>query len=355
MTTPLTYLYTGNSLTVMGLDGSPNMIESSHPYFGKVVDLVIHQGSQDIDTILSLMSPAARLRQIADGAEVTLKHIDKNYKIVVDPDNSAVQFTVNGYEFNIPNDLRFEILRVADDNGDITPFSKFLGKLADNPDKDVHSQLFGFIQACGMTLAEDGDFLAYKRVRSDFKDIYSGTMDNSPGKVVEEERFYCEKDPNKTCAKGLHFAAWDYLDSYASAVSNKTVLVKINPTDVVSIPNDYRDMKGRACKYLILREVERDKELKGTAVMKDVSSKIKLQSVEDVIDYLYRNEENMLQVARTETNRKARLAYCSLDDVFLFAVKDDNGAWVLGNLNYEELGIFTQHQTQYKVKKNTLC
>ena len=85
-------------------------------------------------------------------------------------------------------------------------------------------------------------------------------MDNSPGKVVEMPRFAVEKNPNRTCAPGLHFAAWGYLQHYG--YGHKTVIVKINPADVVSIPSDYNNMKGRAYKYLILKEVEQPEELK---------------------------------------------------------------------------------------------
>jgi len=34
------------------------------------------------------------------------------------------------------------------------------------------------------------------------------------------------------------------------------VIVKIDPADVVSIPSDYNNQKGRCCKYMVIREVE---------------------------------------------------------------------------------------------------
>jgi hypothetical protein len=67
-------------------------------------------------------------------------------------------------------------------------------------------------------------------------------------------------DPNQTCASGLHFAAWGYLQHYAPG--RKTVLLSISPEDVVSIPTDYNNMKGRACRYKVLREVDQPEELK---------------------------------------------------------------------------------------------
>jgi hypothetical protein len=35
----------------------------------------------------------------------------------------------------------------------------------------------------------------------------------------------------------------------------RTVIVKINPADVVSIPTDYDNSKGRACRYEVIGEV----------------------------------------------------------------------------------------------------
>jgi hypothetical protein len=35
----------------------------------------------------------------------------------------------------------------------------------------------------------------------------------------------------------------------------RTVIVKINPADVVSIPSDYNDAKGRACRYEVIGEL----------------------------------------------------------------------------------------------------
>jgi hypothetical protein len=35
----------------------------------------------------------------------------------------------------------------------------------------------------------------------------------------------------------------------------RTVIVKINPRDVVSIPTDYNEAKGRACRYEVIGEL----------------------------------------------------------------------------------------------------
>jgi len=94
--------------------------------------------------------------------------------------------------------------------------------------------------------------LAYKKVRDNFMDVHSGTMLNAPGCIVEMERNKVDDDKNNTCSTGLHFCAESYLRSFGG---ERTVIVKINPADVVSIPSDYNDAKGRACRYEVIGEL----------------------------------------------------------------------------------------------------
>jgi hypothetical protein len=50
------------------------------------------------------------------------------------------------------------------------------------------TELYGFLEKGNLPITNDGHFLAYKKVRKDYKDCHSGTMDNSIGQVVEMER-----------------------------------------------------------------------------------------------------------------------------------------------------------------------
>jgi hypothetical protein len=103
-----------------------------------------------------------------------------------------------------------------------------------------------------LPITSDGHFLAYKKVRKDFKDCHTGTMDNSVGKIVEMERHEVDDNANNTCSNGLHFCSKEYLNHFGG---ERTVIVKINPADVVSIPTDYDFSKGRACRYEVIGEL----------------------------------------------------------------------------------------------------
>jgi hypothetical protein len=126
-----------------------------------------------------------------------------------------------------------------------------------NPSKRAVDELYGFLEKGNLPITADGCFLAYKKVRNDYLDIHSGTMDNSVGKVLEMERNEVDDNANNTCSTGLHFCSLDYLSHFGGADS-RTVVVKINPRDVVSIPADYHATKGRTCRYEVIDEIGKD-------------------------------------------------------------------------------------------------
>jgi hypothetical protein len=134
----------------------------------------------------------------------------------------------------------------------IEPLVKFMENLLENPSKRSVDELYGFLEKNNLPITPDGHFLAYKKVRIDYKDVYSGTMDNSPGQVVTMPRNKVDDDKDRTCSAGLHFCSEGYLRHFGG---ERTVIVKINPRDVVSIPSDYDNTKGRACQYEVVGEV----------------------------------------------------------------------------------------------------
>jgi hypothetical protein len=131
-------------------------------------------------------------------------------------------------------------------------FLKFLENLYQNPSSSVVNRLYQFLEHGNMPTTEDGCFLAYKKVTAGFKDIYTNTIDNSVGAVCTMPRSLINDDDNKTCEAGLHFCSYDYLSSYGIQSSHTVVILKINPRDVVAIPTDYNDTKGRCCEYTVV-------------------------------------------------------------------------------------------------------
>jgi hypothetical protein len=138
----------------------------------------------------------------------------------------------------------------------IEPMVNFMENLMLNPSKRAVTELYGFLEKGNLPITPDGHFLAYKKVKQDYTDCYTGTMDNSVGQVVEMERNSVDDDQNRTCSTGLHFCSREYLNHFGG---ERVMILKINPRDVVSIPNDYNDTKGRACRYEVIDEIDKEK------------------------------------------------------------------------------------------------
>lgn len=164
------------------------------------------------------------------------------------------KITVKGgvvyYEGNsVHNSMTSRILDMMHEGIDIQPMLMFLQNLLDNPSNRSIKDLYRFMEHNSLPITSDGYFLAYKRVTADFKDSYSNTYDNSVGQTVEMKRRDVEDNPDVTCSSGLHFCSIGYLSHFHGA---NIVILKINPSDVVSVPTDYENSKGRCCKYQVV-------------------------------------------------------------------------------------------------------
>ena len=150
----------------------------------------------------------------------------------------------------------------------VTPLVLFLENLMQNPSNRSVTELYRFLERSNMPITPDGHFLAFKKVRDDYKDVHSGTFDNSVGQVVSMERNQVDDDKDRTCSNGLHFCSEDYLANFSG---ERIMILKINPRDVVSIPSDYGDTKGRCCLYEVIGELENtEKQTISTTFIKPV-------------------------------------------------------------------------------------
>lgn len=136
----------------------------------------------------------------------------------------------------------------------INNYCLFLNNLMANPSMVSRTELYLFLEAANLPITEDGCFIAYKAVTSDFKDMRTGKFDNSPGAVLEMPRRDVDDNRDRTCSYGFHAAAYNYAKNFMSC-DGRLVAVKINPADVVSVPSDYNNQKLRCCKYEVLWDI----------------------------------------------------------------------------------------------------
>lgn len=173
---------------------------------------------------------------------------------------SAGTFTVKNGEVHVngmaaPVQLSNKILKFSREKLPCEPLVKFAGKLQANPSFRAVNELFGFLEINDHPITEEGNFIAYKRVKADFTDIHTGTFDNSVGVTVEMPRNQVDEDCNRTCSNGLHVANWNYAHTqFASDNSSTDVMleVEVDPSSVVAVPTDYNNSKMRVCKYKVL-------------------------------------------------------------------------------------------------------
>lgn len=170
-------------------------------------------------------------------------------------DSAALQITINGAQVDLPTSMLTYIAEVMDTELGLKPILNFILRIQKNPNPEIYTELFAWVQNGDFVLTEDGCFLAYKKVRDDYKDIYTGSMDNSLGCTPEVPRHKVVRDRQQTCAYGLHWCSWDYLSSYGSTTGYRVMLVKVAPEDVDRIPVDYNRQKGVSWTYEVIGEV----------------------------------------------------------------------------------------------------
>ena len=224
------FLIQGKNIVVV-IGTNSHTISSTHISYEKIKEAI---KSGDWDTVKDLIEPK----------QVVLNYGAGNVSIQGD------KMFWKGTEFH--NTLAAKVIQMYQEGFPIEPMVMFMENLMSNPSKRAVTELYGFLEKGNLPITSDGYFLAYKKVRKDYKDVHSGTMDNSVGKIVEMERNMVDDKAENTCSTGLHFCSEHYLNHFGG---ERVMILKINPADVVSIPTDYNASKGRACRYEVIGEL----------------------------------------------------------------------------------------------------
>jgi hypothetical protein len=229
------YLIQGKNIVVV-IGNVSHTISSTHISYDKIKDAI---KADNWDLVQDLVEPK----------QVILSYGAGNVGV------QGEKLFWKGKEFH--NYLAGKFIEMYQSGFPVEPMVNFMENLMSNPSKRAVDELYAFLEKGNLPITSDGCFLAYKKVRNDYLDIHSGTMDNSVGKVLEMERNEVDDDANRTCSTGLHFCSIDYL-SHFGGQDSRTMCLKINPRDVVSIPADYNSTKGRACRYEVIDEINKE-------------------------------------------------------------------------------------------------
>jgi len=236
------FVRTKSGLTVFRDGGSPLTVHENHVNFQKIYDGVLN------DTITS-----AEVETLLD--EQKTMSVWSQGKIKYDGE----QVTYDGFPLHSSLARRLHALYEAQESFEV--MEKFIENLYQNPSLNSVEQLYGFLSKNDLPITPDGQFLAYKKVRYDYKDLKSGTFDNSIGSVPSMPRHQVDDDKNVTCSRGLHVASFSYMQHYGSSGTTDQddviMICKVNPKDVVSVPVDYDNAKMRVASYEVVGEIPR--------------------------------------------------------------------------------------------------
>ena len=269
----MNYIFTNNGFTVY-FDGTSYQVNKEHINY-----VALKEAVRDKDSKKFL-----QLYLEKDAVAVAVRKTNDSRATYVD----GVVY-LNGQP--IHNSLAKRIVEQAKEGHDCTHLLKFIDNLAENPSANSVKELYDFLEHKNLPITDDGHFLAYKSVRSDYKDKYSGTVDNSIGKVIEMARNQVDDDCNRHCSHGYHVGALDYSGpgGWYNSSGDKVVVVKVNPKDAVSVPRDHSYRKLRVCKYEVLADYKAPLERSvytgtGEQIDNPVTNEIEYYEADDVFE-----------------------------------------------------------------------
>jgi hypothetical protein len=242
---------TPNGITVVFVDGNDTFIDELHTSvsdtnYQKVLEIIKKDKLARVEgpELFKLMDKTSQLKQKLDNT--TFKTIGN------------ITLTRDGVMLNnepLHGTMVDRIIQFHNEELPVEPLLRCLEKLMLNPSKASVDSFYDYVEANKVVIHEDGDFLAWKIVSSTYKDLYTGTVDNSVGSNPKMPRNQVDDNRNNTCSKGYHVCARGYLYEYGNGSRDKVVLCKVNPKDVVAVPPDYRNAKMRVCEYHVVGEL----------------------------------------------------------------------------------------------------
>ena len=235
-------IITDHTITLITKNG-PSVVGKTHPNFYKIKKALILKNFLEVESLLDVK---------------TGFHTFSNGLIKIEGDNLMYNGSI------VHNVLTQRIIEMIHNNDKVEPIINFLVNLMDNPSEGSVDQMYTFLEHKNLPITEDGCFLAYKAINRDYTDKYTGTISNKVGDKVKMPYNEVTADPKCGCSRGLHCGSIEYvrqygefkLDEDGKSVGDRLVTVKVNPSDVVSVPEDAEHQKVRVYRYVVHEEIE---------------------------------------------------------------------------------------------------
>jgi len=241
------YIVSEDTATLL-YEGKPYTLNSSHANFAPFKSALI---AGDFETAINYLDIKKQIKEFADG----------ELKV----ENGSVYYYGTQLHGKVVDKL-LELLESGLKVGN--PFVKFVKNLLDNPSNNSVEELYDFLSYKSLAIDDDGYVIGYKGVTSDGWSQSGNTQTivlqgevnergqilNRVGDTIEVQRRSVDDNRQNSCSHGLHIGSFDYAKSWAKG--GQLLLVRFNPADAVSVPQDCECQKLRVCKYEVLEEIE---------------------------------------------------------------------------------------------------
>lgn len=238
-------------------DGEVHTVGKSHANYNQLLSAY---KDNDYDQFVASLDVVTTIRNYVG-------YTDKG----VEFDEQTGKFLYCGQELN--NNITERIFHLKKEGLPFDFMVKFLENRMNNPNFESGEQLYQFLENKNLPITEDGCFLAYKTVKvyegesftdvngrevkaGDYVDKYSSSVRNNVGDEVSMPRNLVDNNRNHQCSHGYHCGALHYAGpgGWYNREGNIVLVVKVNPEDAVSVPQDHDCGKLRVCKYVVVSE-----------------------------------------------------------------------------------------------------
>lgn len=156
-------------------------------------------------------------------------------------------------------------------------------------------EIIQFVKDNALEITTDGCFVGFKNVNIiNMCDHYTGQNFHYTGAVIQMDRHLVNADPTVSCGTGLHVGTAKYVSTFKQNAS-VTFLVKVNPKNVVCVPNG-NEGKIRCCEYTVMEPTTLDNMVSSGSVNFNPSKKLSLDEIMEIVDpverrYYYLNHK----------------------------------------------------------------
>jgi|GEM_PF-3038182 len=331
----MNYVITRKSITV-SFGGRSITVDSSHRFYDEIKFKLL-EGSLTEEELTTFLDYRTSIEELADGV---FSVENGNFVYMAGTDDEIV----------LHNALTDRILSKFNRGEAITSLINFLKRLLKNPSQESINELFLFLEGNDLPITEDGYFLAYKAVNKDYTDTYSRTYNNSVGSLISMPRVDVNPDRRQTCSFGLHFASLDYVKGNYGWVGDSVhiMVLKIDPADVVSIPEDYNNQKGRCCRYQVVDEILKKNERITTDF---AGTKEREQYISEAYDE-DEEEFNFLTEDSSSVEKEGMSVYSKVSVSTYYGISKKG--WLIGNIPSEKSFNDIFYGQMYNSLKNAL-